>query len=366
MQSESLKKLDHVYQQLEHRITTGFWKVGERIPTEAELAVEFRCSRGTVSKAVARLTHEGMVTRKTRAGTIVTRNTLDTKNPAIDLNACAFICPSDQHEGIWRIARGFQHGAHQANRRTIVLTTGAEFRKEAEIISHLAEFNVKGAVIYCVIPNSTEEIRYAQVIQSCPFPVVLVELNLHGTGRPAIVADGLHAGYTVTRHLLQQGLREIGFLCNYSWVPYMRDRYLGYRQAMDEAGLKINSDHVLLDPCMHPSYDNSLEEPTQMATGYLKTHPTLQGIVCATDFLAHGCLLAARDLGIEVPRQLKVVGIDDFQSLRSTDIALTTYHIPYEAMGEAAFHTFDTCLQTGQSHPSEQQLRGHLVVRDSA
>lgn len=366
MQAESLKKLDYVYQQLEHRITTGYWKVGQKIPTEAELAVEYQCSRGTVSKAVARLTHEGMVVRKTRAGTIIIRDTVDSKGPSLDLDACAFICPSDQHEGIWRIARGFQQSAHHANRRTIVLSTGNEFARESEIINRLTEFNVKGAVIYSVIPNPQEQVRYTEAIQSCPIPVVLVELNLSGTGRPAVVADGLHAGYTATRHLLQQGLRRVGFLSNYSWVPYMRDRYLGYRQAMDEAGIKDWQPHVLLDPSMHPSFDNPLQEPTQLAKKYLTEHRDIDGVVCSTDFLAHGCLLAARELGIDIPGKLKVVGIDDFQTLHSTDLPLTTYHLPYEEMGQAAFETFESCLESGESHSTEQQLRGHLVVRQSA
>lgn len=366
MQAESLKKLDHVYQQLEYRITSGQWKVGEKIPTEAELAIEYRCSRGTVSKAVARLTHEGMVVRKTRAGTIVTRNTTDHKGPALDLNACAFIYPSDQHEGIWRIARGFQQMAHQANRRTLMLTTGAEFQQEAEIINRLVEFNVKGAVIYSVIPNPQEQIHYAQIIQDCPFPVVLVELNIHGTGRPAVVADGLHAGYTVTRHLLQQGAKKIGFLSNYSWVPYMRDRYLGYRQAMDEAGLSDLQSLVSLAPSMHPSFDDPLQEPFQVARDYLQQHPDLEGVVCSTDFLAHGCVRAAQELGWNVPKKLRVAGIDDFQMLPPITPALTSYHIPYEEMGQAAFARFEECLRTGQPDSTEQQLRGQLVVRASA
>jgi DNA-binding LacI/PurR family transcriptional regulator len=149
-------------------------------------------------------------------------------------------------------------------------------------------------------------------------------------------------------------------------VPFVRDRYLGYRQALEEAGIPEDPCRVLLEPSMHPSFEDPLQDPTNLAKDYLATNrDAIDGVVCAGDFLAHGCLLAALELGIKVPKQLKIVGIDDFRSIPNSD-KLTTYHIPYEEMGEQAFHTLEAQLIGGPALVGEQQLRGTLIVRESA
>ncbi|MFA6960784.1 MAG: GntR family transcriptional regulator [Opitutaceae bacterium] len=366
MQTDAHNKAEFVFSALEKRITSGFWKIGDQIPTEAELSAEFKCSRGTVGRAIARLAHEKLVERRTRAGTRVIQNTNGRSTPALDLDACAFIYPSIQHEGISRIVAGFQEAANTARQRTMMLTTGTDFRKEAEIVGRLGEFNVRGAVIYPVISSPQDQIYYMQMILTCPYPVVLVGVNLPGVGRPGVVADGQHAGYTMTKRLLDQGARKIGFLANYAWVPSVRDRYLGYRQAMSEAGLGDGQEYVQLEAKMTPRFDNPLEEPTMLARSYFKKHPDVEGVVCADDFLAHGCLHVALELGLAVPGRVKIAGIGDFRLLPQTTPALTTYHAPFEQMGRRSFEMLMATIKDPTLGASEALVRGEIVVRESA
>lgn len=366
MISSAPKKLNVIFTALKERILNGSWKVGDQIPTEFDLATEFGCSRGTIGRAIAQLVHEGLVERRTRAGTRVIRNTQARDAAAIDFDAYAFIHPSQQHEGVWRTASGFQLAAHQTQSRTLMLSTGTDFRKEAEIIGRLAEFDVKGAVLFPVILSPQDLAFYTQMILACRFPVVLVELNIAGIGRPAVVADGLHAGYTMTQYLLKQGLKKVGFLANYAWAPIVREKYLGYRQAMEDAGLSVTESLVHLDPTMNPSFDNPLREPTEIARAYLKNHPDLEGVVCSNDFLALGVIHAAQELGLRVPQDLKVTGIDDNALTRSGAIGVTTYRVPYETIGEKAFLTLHSMISGKPQSSMETQSRGELVIRQSA
>ena len=58
---------------IEGRIRSGEWMPGQRIPTEAELMLTWKCSRMTAHKAVAALAAEGFVERNRKAGTFVAR-----------------------------------------------------------------------------------------------------------------------------------------------------------------------------------------------------------------------------------------------------------------------------------------------------
>jgi DNA-binding LacI/PurR family transcriptional regulator len=366
-QAESFTKQDFIYSQLLKRITMGELPIGQHIPTEIELAQEFQCSRGTVGRAVMRLVQEGLVMRKQHEGTRVIRNAATASAASLNLDACAFIYPSDQHEGVWRTVHGFQQAAHEVKRRTMMLSAGTNFRQEAEIIGRLGEFNVKGAVLFPVITNPTEMAYYSQMILVCPFPVVLVELILPGMGRPAVVVDGLHAGYTMTRHLLDQGLRRIGFLAHYAWAPFIRDRYLGYRQALEEAGIAENPDWVLLESGMNPDFEDPLQEPARIARSYLeKCDRNLEAVVCSSDFMAIGLLRQVKLQGWKVPGDLKITGIDDYSIAASASPALTTYRVPYELLGRKAFELLNAQMNAGAHPASEVQVRGEIVVRKSA
>ena len=360
MAVRKIKKLDLVFNELERRILNKVWKVGDQIPPEQALAAEFKCSRSTIGMAIAQLDHGGLVERRVRTGTHVISNTPNRQTAPLQLDACAFIYPSEQHEGVARMVKGFQQAAHELDRRVVLMSTGANIQKESEIISRLGEFDVKGAVIFPMMIDPLQYPFYSKMVSACSFPIVLVEVGLPETRRPAVVVDGFDAGYTMAKHLIAQGIRKIGFLANYGWVNTTRDKHLGYRRALSEAGLD-DASYAMIEPEMHPSYDHPLEEPRKIATEYLKQHPDVEGVVCSSDFLAVGLLQVARESGRRVPRDLRITGMDDF-ALAAAE-GLTTYRIPYEEIGRRAFEVLNASM-IGTTAPGDIYVRGELVKRN--
>lgn len=359
------KKLESIHANLRDRILSREWKEGEKLPTEAGLAKQFDCSIGTVSKAVALLAHDGLVKRRTRLGTHVVWNPAEPK--ANQLDSFAFIYPSERHEGIWRTVSGFQDAAREADRRVVTLSTGTGYKKEAEYLARLSEFDVRGAVVYPLIQSQQELVHFSQMLMNSKFPVVLAWVNLPGIDANSVVIDGFHAGYTMTRHMIARGAKRIGYFSNYAWIPSMRERHLGYRWALEEAGIPLPENGMHLDSGMHPDFTNPLAEPTEMAEIFLKNAGKLEAVVCAGDFLALGCIAAARKLGRKVPNDLLISGIDDYNTLAtSMGVSLTTYHIPFEEMGRKAFAALERVTMEKAPSFSEIQVRGTVIIRESA
>lgn len=359
------KKAQSVYESLRAEISAKKWLEGQKLPTEREIAERFGCSLGTVSKALAVLVHEGFVERRARAGTTVTYGGAESTPNQLD--AFAFIYPSEQHEGIWRMVKGFQDAARVAGRRVVMLTTGIDYQQEKQFISRLSEFDVRGAVVYPIIPTPQDQVHFSQLLVNSRFPIVLAEVNLPGLGCSSVVIDGFHAGYTMTRHMIDRGAKRIGFFSNFAWAPFMRDRYQGYRWALDEAGMPEPQDGVYLDNAMNPDFQDPLAEPTAMASAFLKKAGKLDAVVCADDFLALGCIGAAQRLGLSVPGDLLVSGIDDYSTLAASfGVPLTTYHIPFEEMGSRSFALLDKVISGQAVTPEECQIRGQVVIRQSA
>lgn len=74
MTEKSASKAQIITNEVRRRIVDREWRQGDRIPDEAELAVEFGVARATVNKALQLLAEEGLLDRKRRAGTHVTVN----------------------------------------------------------------------------------------------------------------------------------------------------------------------------------------------------------------------------------------------------------------------------------------------------
>ncbi len=285
----------------------------------------------------------------------------------MELDAFAFIYPSEQHEGIWRTVQGFQSAAHASNRRAVMLTTGNDYRKEAEYISRLSEFHVRGAVVYPKILTPEDQAAFSQLLVSARFPMVLASVNLPGLGCPTIGVDAFHAGYTMTRHLIAKGLTKIGFFSNGAGSVSMRDRYLGYRKAMEEASFPMLPEWVFLEPSMHLNFSDPVREPTELARAYLDRARGVEGVVCNTDFLALGLLQSAREFGLRVPKDIRITGIDDYALASRAEVPLTTYHVPYEAIGAKTFEVLEARVASkGLGPVSDIQIRGEIIVRSSA
>lgn len=366
MTAQTLPKSDGVHRILEERILSGLWPVGHGLPKETELAQEFDCGRHTIAQAVSRLIHDGLVERRKRAGTRVIGNVKLSEKPPVELDAFAFIYPSDQHEGLWRTVHGFQSAASEKRRPVVTLSAGINYEKEAEFVKRLSEFDVRGAVLHPVIRSTTDQAKFCQLLLSAKFPIVLAGASLPGVDCPVVITDGFDAGYTMTKYLLSQGLRRVGFFADHARTLTMRDRYQGYRWALKEAGVEERSELLYLEASMQPNYQNPFDEPARMATKYLAQAKGLEGVVCAHDFLAIGLIQAARDLGVRVPEDLKVVGIDGHSIAGHDNVSLTTYQVPAELTGRKAFELLEDLVEGRNPSSREVQIKGEIMVRSSS
>lgn len=360
---EKYSKLSGVYAQLEERIRNQVWPIGSQIPTEIELASEFDCSRSTVGKAIAQLVHAGLVERRTKAGTRVLRSEPASSRPSVELDAFAFIYPSDQHDGIWRTLKGFQDAGRRAGRRIVMLPSGTDYQKEMELVGRLSEFAVKGAVVFPLLPTPEDVLQFSRALLASKLPIVLTEVNVPAIGCPTVTVDAFHAACSVTRHLIARGRRRIGFLANYANIPAVTEAYRGYQWALEEAGFPAPAGGVLLDPTVHPDFDNPLIESTALGHRLLGgVEGSLDAAVCANDYLALGCLQAARERAIDVPAALAIGSCNDYGLSGPDGLTLTTYRIPREEIGQRCFEFLDHIVAGRPLAHHESTVRGALVI----
>ncbi len=174
--------------------------------------------------------------------------------------------------------------------------------------------------------------------------------------KPWVDVDHTVGTELATRHLLDFGHQRIAHVALPAASAVGRLRRLGYERALAGAGLG-------LDPIVAAS-DGTFEGGYRATALLLGLAARCTGIVAASDTLALGAMKSASDLGVDIPRQLSVVGFGDTWSARHAEPALTSVTYDLEALGQAAAERLLDLLEGGR--PSSWALRPRLVPRASA
>jgi len=167
------------------------------------------------------------------------------------------------------------------------------------------------------------------LLRRLSIPVVTV--GVPDPDGPCVRIDDLATTVTATEHLISLGHSRIGYIGG-DTVPSMdfptpADRARGFRDTMARHGLAV-------DPASVAMGDWSARSGLQVGRGLLTRPDRPTGLVVASDELALGVLAAARELGVDVPGEVSVVGIDDHEMAELH--GLTTVAQPVEEQGRMA------------------------------
>jgi LacI family transcriptional regulator len=170
--------------------------------------------------------------------------------------------------------------------------------------------------------------------------------------------DNARAIAQAVRYLLQLGHRRIAMLAGMTrYNDRASARVSGVRRALQDAELDLPAPYLV-------ERKYALAEARDGFRALMAAEPAPTAVLCGNDVLAFGALLEARKMGIAVPEALSIVGFDDLEMARHIYPALTTLHVPTEAMWSAAAEQLVAALEQ-RPPPTTTELEVELVVRES-
>ncbi|MDF2993275.1 MAG: transcriptional regulator, LacI family [Microbacterium sp.] len=159
-------------------------------------------------------------------------------------------------------------------------------------------------------------------LRSHPTPIVLVEYQSNYNGA-WVSADETAAGRVATEHLIEAGHTDIAFVGGQDIHP-VNPRHDGYVSALTRAGLVPRP----------PLFTGYGAQAGAAGLAMLQSGPAMPTAVVVNNVVsALGLLAAAVDGGIEVPRELSVVGIHDAEIAELVRPRVTTVHLPMRELG---------------------------------
>lgn len=171
-----------------------------------------------------------------------------------------------------------------------------------------------------------------------------------------IDVDNISGGYDATNHLIKLGNKKIGIITGPQNLIAGLDRFKGYQKA-------LNENNMVLEPDLIVEGDFSEISGYECGKKLIEHHP--DAIFVSNDTMALGALRAMRDMEINVPDDIAIVGFDDIPNASSSQIPLTTVRQPTQKMGRAAVNTLLDVIDHKRGNHQNKIFSTELVIRES-
>jgi GntR family transcriptional regulator of arabinose operon len=353
-------KYRQIVESLRANITSGQYRNGARLPSEAELVRRFGVSRMTVVKAMQQLQQEGLLVRRTGSGTYLAESSAS-RNLVFGL-----IIPELGDTEIFEpICKGMAQspdiqGHSLSWGHSLTGSTNKEDVAE-RLCQQYIDQRVSG-VFFAPFEFSRrrDQInrRILKALTGAHIPVVLLdrcELQYPERSDYDLVGlDNRRAGYVLAEHLIQQGARHIAFLAREGSAETVDDRIAGYRDA-------LFVHHLLFSSYLVVRGDGSDPQAIQTALRNNK----IDAFLCANDHTAARLMHSLLGLGVRIPDDVRVAGIDDVKYAGLLPVPLTTFRQPCTDIGAAAVAAMKERISNPQLAGRSILLDGQLVVRKS-
>jgi GntR family transcriptional regulator, arabinose operon transcriptional repressor len=349
-----------VFEYLHAGIQSGVLKAGDRLPSEAELGKLFDASRITVAKAVLDLQRMGLVTRRPGAGTHVLAQHKATGR------AFGLLIPE---LGLTEIFEPICHGMMRSQfaRPDALLwgnasTSAREIVKEAEQMVHSFILQKVAGVFFAPLELTGEKDsanrRIVRALDRAQIPVVLLDRCYMSyperSAHDLVGVDNRSAGFVATSHLLRLGVQRIAFLGELNSASTVDARIAGFHEALRDHGISPQHDPVWRGNPQDVPFVRRLLDTVRP-----------EAIFCANDLTAARIMQSLLSLGVGIPEQVRIVGMDDVKYASLLPVPLTTIHQDCAGIGMVAMATMQERLEHPELPVRDVLVPTKLVVRRS-
>jgi LacI family transcriptional regulator len=236
-------------------------------------------------------------------------------------------------------------------------------------------------LIHAAEPSAKDKTTYGQLVRTHKVDGLLISSPmaqdsevrlLHEEGTPIVVhgdsdfshipsvdVDNRQGAYNAVCHLLDLGHHRIGYISNapFSYTS-ARDRLLGYRQALDDAGIPYDDSLI---------YEGNFTE----TSSYLPMQSLLDlpepptAVFIGSDLVALGAIDAILNWGLRIPDDISVIGFDDIMFAKYVRPPLSTVHIPAYELGRSAGEMILAIIRGESPTKLRVLLPTELVLRSS-
>ena len=269
-------------------------------------------------------------------------------------NTIGLIVPDGRNPFFAEVAQGIEEVSLEHEYSLILCDSGNDLGKVLIHTKNLSAKRVDG-IIFTTSGDDFEDIN--SLIEE-NIAVLVIDLDASPIAADAVLFDNFKGGRLAAQHLLELGHRRIACITGPSRQSLRRDREKGYSSALSDAGI-LEDGSLVREGDFQPSsgYNHALD--------LLSGPDPPSAIFACNDLMAMGALRAAREVGLEVPAQLSIIGFDDIYLSAFTTPTLSTIRLPKREMGRLAGQILLRRIQDHTRAVEQTIVDLELIVRES-
>ncbi len=257
---------------------------------------------------------------------------------------------------ITNIVNGIERRAQEVGYNLLFVNTNENYKYERDTIQMLHSKMIDGLILSPTSNNLT----YLKNLIDKDFPIVFVNRfdDLY-SNTPRICADDFQAGFEATNHLIQHGHTTIGLIAgrNNNNISTIIGRLQGYKAALLKHHLPFDQDLIIKT--------KATVEGGRIATRQLLSKQKhITALFPLNNLMTIGAMHALKDLGLDCPKDIAVVGCGDFDGASLINPPITTIGLSPNRIGIKAFDALLNKINDNE-YCEHINLPTSLIVRNS-
>ena len=255
-----------------------------------------------------------------------------------------------------RIARRIERKARMSGYNVVFSSAGESKEREAELIQSMLDRQVDGLIIASSQKNEDD----IKGLKRNNFPFVLIDRHYPNIETNFVGVDNIGGISSAVEQLIGLGRKRIGFVTLKPGLEAIRERELGYRQAMEKHGLRIENGFI-----QELEYENIKAEMPNVIKAMVSFPSSVEGIVFATHYLTAAGLRELKKLNIRVPMDVAIISFAQMSAFDLVEPPITSVLQPVDKLGDNAVDILLKNLRKEATHNEHISLKTSLVVRKS-
>lgn len=258
------------------------------------------------------------------------------------------------------VIAGIEKIANEASFNLIISQSLESENKEKSNARTMFNSRVDGLIVS--LSNETKDLSHFETFINKGVPLIFFDRVAEELPCTKVIIDNKQAGYTATKHLIDQGCRNIVHITNRIQRNVYRDRFEGYLKALREHGITYNEDFLITNDLSEKSVINCIREDI------LKRKTLPEGIFISNDFAAAIAITTLKEMGIRVPQDIAVIGFNNDSISKVTEPSISTINYPGVEMGESVARILVNHLKgkINLKITSTVVLNTELIIRNSS
>ena len=252
------------------------------------------------------------------------------------------------------VVRGAEDAAQKHGYNLLLCNSDDNLEKEARALELLLSKRVDGILLTKAAGDFQPALR--QAINEVNIPFVLLMRTYPQLTKDAVISDDYQGAYEAVCHLARSGRRRIGLVSGPLKVSNAKERFRGFRDALEKSGLPY-------DPDLVAEGDYRIESGFRAGHALLSRRP--DGIYVANHLMTVGFLKAVEEMGLKCPEDFGLVSFDDYPWLSVFRPRLTTVELPKHQLGSESAELLIRRIEGDKSKPMLLKLQAELRIRES-